>query len=83
VAVPLLSCYTGKQIYLHAKEILDILCPEWKSIMLSITTDGERKKLDISKELLPDLNKLHFQGFSEFGVVYISRILFSSSFTLN
>ena len=35
--------HTGEQIYLHAKKILDILCPEWKSIMLSITTDGEKK----------------------------------------
>ena len=24
-------------------KILDILCPEWQSIMLSITTDGEKK----------------------------------------
>ena len=36
--------HTGEQIYLHAKKILDILCPEWQSIMLSITTDGEKKK---------------------------------------
>ena len=41
VAVSLFTCYTGEQIYLHAKKILDILCPEWQSIMLSITTDGE------------------------------------------
>ena len=37
------TCHTGEQIYLHAKKILDILCPEWQSIMLSITTDGEKK----------------------------------------
>ena len=37
------TCHTGEQIYLHAKKILDILCPEWQSIMLSITTDGEKE----------------------------------------
>ena len=43
VAVPLFTRHTGEQIYLHAKKILDILCPEWQSIMLSNTTDGEKK----------------------------------------
>ena len=43
VAVPMFTCHTGEQIYLHAKKILDMICPEWKSIMLSITTDGEKK----------------------------------------
>ena len=43
VAVPLFICQSGKQIYLHAMRMLDILFPEWKSIMLSITTDGEKK----------------------------------------
>jgi hypothetical protein len=37
------TCHTGEQIYLHVKKILDILCPEWQSIMLSITTDDEKK----------------------------------------
>ena len=84
VAVPLFTCHTGEQIYLHAEKILDILCPEWQSIMLSITIGGEMKMTGhISKELLPDLHKLHFQDFSEFGVGYISWILFSSSFTMN
>ena len=36
------TCHTGEQIYLHAKKTLDILCPEWQSIMLSITADGEK-----------------------------------------
>ena len=43
VAVPLFNCHSGEQIYLHAKKVLDILCPEWQSIMLSITADGEKK----------------------------------------
>ena len=43
VAVPMFTCRTGEQIYLHAKKILVILCPEWQSIMLSISTDGEKK----------------------------------------
>ena len=43
VAVPLINHHTGEQIHLHAKKILDILCPEWKSIMHSTTTDGEKK----------------------------------------
>jgi hypothetical protein len=42
VAVPLFIQCTGEQVNLHAKKILDILCPEWKSIMLSITTGGEK-----------------------------------------
>ena len=37
------TSHTGEQIYLHAKKIFDILCPTWQSIMLSITTDGEKK----------------------------------------
>ena len=43
MAVPLFTHHTGEQIYWHAKKILDILCPEWNSIMLSITTDSEKK----------------------------------------
>ena len=43
VAVPLSTCHIGEQIYLHAVKILDIICPEWKSIMLLITTDDEKK----------------------------------------
>ena len=45
MAVPLFTRHTGEQIYLHAKKILDILSPEWKSIMLSITTDCEKKMI--------------------------------------
>ena len=45
VAVPLFTWHTGEQIYLHAKKILDMLCPEWQSIILSITTDGEKKMI--------------------------------------
>ena len=84
VVVPLFTCHTGEQMYLHVEKILDILCPEWQSIMLSITIGGEIKMTGhISKELLPDLNKLHFQDISELGVVYISWVLFSSSLTLH
>ena len=43
MAVPLFTHHTGEQIYLHAKKILDMICPEWKSIILAITTDGEKK----------------------------------------
>ena len=43
VAVPMFTHHTGEQIYLHAVKILDIFCPEWQSIMLSITTDDEEK----------------------------------------
>ena len=43
VAVPLFTYHTGEQMYLHAEKILDILCPEWQSIMLSITIGGEMK----------------------------------------
>ena len=35
--------HTGEQIYLHAKKMLDILCPGWKCIIYSITTDDEKK----------------------------------------
>ena len=42
VPVPLFTCHTGELMYLHTKKTLDILCPEWQSIMLSITTDGEK-----------------------------------------
>ena len=83
VAVPMFTCHTGEQINLHAKKILDILCPKWQSIMLSITTDGEKKMTGHIQGVATGLNKLHFQDFSEFGVVYISWILFSSSFTLH
>jgi hypothetical protein len=43
VAVPLFTSHTGEQIFLHVVKIIDIICPEWKSIILSITTDGEKK----------------------------------------
>ena len=43
MSVPLFTRHTGEQLYLHARKVLDILFPEWKSIRLSITTDGEKK----------------------------------------
>ena len=52
MAVPLFICHSGEQVYLHAMRMLGILCPEWKSIMLSITTAGEKSMTG------------HIQGFA-------------------
>lgn len=43
LAIPMFSRHTGEQIFLHAEKALDVLCPEWRDLIVSISTDGERK----------------------------------------
>ena len=56
-------CQSGEQIYLHAMRMLDILCPEWKSIMLSITTDGEKKMTGHIKGVATRFEQAALPGF--------------------
>ena len=43
LAIPMFSRHTGEQIFLHAAKALDVICPQWRDIIMSISTDGERK----------------------------------------
>ena len=63
VAVPMFTCHTGEQINLHAKKILDILCPKWQNIMLSITTDGEKKMTGHIKGVATRFEQAALPGF--------------------
>ena len=35
--------HTAQQVFFHASALLDALCPEWKRMIVSISTDGEPK----------------------------------------
>ncbi|KAI9907255.1 hypothetical protein PsorP6_016695 [Peronosclerospora sorghi] len=37
------SSHTGEPIFLHAVQMLDVLCPSWKNLIVSSSTDGESK----------------------------------------
>lgn len=43
LAIPMFSRHTGEQIFLHATRALEVLAPSWKNMIVSISTDGERK----------------------------------------
>ena len=43
LAIHMLSRHTGEQIFLHSAKALDVLAPGWKQMVVSISTDGERK----------------------------------------
>ena len=43
LAIPMFSRHTGEEIFLHAVKALDVICPRWRDIIISISTDGERK----------------------------------------
>ncbi|BBN17466.1 hypothetical protein MPTK1_7g14750 [Marchantia polymorpha subsp. ruderalis] len=43
LAILMFSQHTAEQIFLHAAKSLDVLAPSWKNLLLSISTDGERK----------------------------------------
>ncbi|BFI14114.1 hypothetical protein MPTK1_5g00010 [Marchantia polymorpha subsp. ruderalis] len=54
LAIPMFSRHTGEQIFLHAAKALDVLALSWKKLILSISTDGERKmtgSLDIQLDI--------------------------------
>lgn len=43
LAIPMYSSHTGEQIFLCASKALDVVCPNWRNVIVSISTDGERK----------------------------------------
>ena len=43
LAIPMFSSHTGEEIFLHAERALDVICPTWRDLIVSISTDGERK----------------------------------------
>ena len=43
LAIPMFSSHTGEEIFSHASKALDVVCPDWRGVMISISTDGERK----------------------------------------
>jgi hypothetical protein len=43
LAIPMFCSHTAEQIFVHATRALDVLCPQWRDLIVSITTDGERK----------------------------------------
>ena len=43
IAIPMFSRHTGEEIFVHAAKALDVICPNWRDILVSVSTDGERK----------------------------------------
>jgi len=43
LAIPMCSSHTGKEIFLLAERALDVICPNWRDLIVSVATDGERK----------------------------------------
>lgn len=43
LAIPMFTRHTALEIFNHASKALDVVRPDWKSIMISTSTDGERK----------------------------------------
>lgn len=43
LALPFSDRHTAAAIFDATSKALDVMCPDWKSVLLSISTDGERK----------------------------------------
>jgi hypothetical protein len=43
LAIPMFSRHSAEEIFRHAVMAMDALCPAWKDLIVSISTDGERK----------------------------------------
>ncbi|KAF4129570.1 hypothetical protein GN958_ATG21240 [Phytophthora infestans] len=43
LAIPMYDSHTGEAMFNAIIPILDVLGPDWKEVMLGVTTDGERK----------------------------------------
>ena len=43
LAIPMFSSHAAEQIFVHAEKVLDVLCPRWRDLILSISTDSKRK----------------------------------------
>jgi hypothetical protein len=43
LAIPMFGAHTADQIFNHADTALNAICAQWRDIIVSISTDGERK----------------------------------------
>ena len=74
LAFPMFTRHIGEQIFIHATEVLDCICPQWKIILLSITTDGERKMTGHIQGVSTRFEQAAQPGFSKYGVDIINWI---------
>ncbi|KAF4045730.1 hypothetical protein GN244_ATG01902 [Phytophthora infestans] len=58
MAIPMHESHTGEAI-----QVLEVLCPHWRDVMLGITTDGERKMTGVNKGLSTRFQKVCRSGF--------------------
>jgi hypothetical protein len=43
LAIPMFGAHTAEQVFNHANTALNAVCPQWRDLIVSISTDGERK----------------------------------------
>ena len=41
IGIPVFGRHTAAEVYRHASAVLDVLCPQWRNMLISISTDGE------------------------------------------
>ncbi|KAF4041411.1 hypothetical protein GN244_ATG06410 [Phytophthora infestans] len=63
LAIPMYDSHTGEAMFNAIIPVLDVLCPDWKEVMLGVTTDGERKMTGSSKGMATRFQKVCSSGF--------------------
>ncbi|ETP22863.1 hypothetical protein F441_03904 [Phytophthora nicotianae CJ01A1] len=63
LAIPMHEGHTGEAMFDAVVPVLDVRCPNWRDVMLGITTDGERKMTGVNKGLATRFQKVCRSGF--------------------
>ncbi|KAG1694176.1 hypothetical protein DVH05_021832 [Phytophthora capsici] len=75
LAIPMHESHTGEAMFDAVVPVLGVLCPNWRDVMLGVTTDGERKMTVVNKGLATrfqkSIEKRNYTEETMFGVASI------------
>ena len=63
IAIPMFCSHTGEEIFNHAAKVLDVICPSWRNLIVSISTDGERKMTGLVRGVTTRFEQVSKPGF--------------------
>ena len=63
LAIPMFSCHTGEEIFLHVVKALNVICPRWRYVIISISTDGKCKMTGRVQDVATHIEQVAKPGF--------------------
>ena len=61
--IPMFSSHTGEAIFLYSERALDVICPNWRDLIIFISTKGEQKMTDRSQGIATRFERVANPGF--------------------